>query len=517
MNILGYATYLIGGLILGTGVILVFFKGRGIIDVEKRKKEAQLLMEKVQTEAGEIIENIKKQTEKYTKNLEEWTKNREERLKKIEASIENKEKNLFKKEERINEARLKIAAQKEETQKFQEMAKLAKEKILENLARKVNKSPAEIRASILERNERELEMENQEKLKSKEETLKEDAPKIAKNILIYTLQRLGAPTSVETKTVTINVPKDFIKGKVVGKDAANIEEIETQFPDVAIVFNDLPNTISIAYYNLVTRRIAQKTIEKLVNARGEIDKNVIAKVKKEAEKEVGEELYSIGKTNLEKLGIKAEKYDKEFVKIVGRLQYRTSYGQNIMRHSLEIAWLSAMLGSELGLNAEVCKIGGFLHDLGKAIDQDPNVQDAHDRLTKEIMEKYGFSWEEVHAAWTHHDAEPQKTPEALIVKAADAASAGRPGARQESLFSYIERIKALENIATSYEGVQKVFTMSAGRELRVFVDPSKIEDKNLEGAARKIAGEIEENVGYPGKIKVNIIRKIEATQITNVK
>ncbi|MBI4975431.1 DUF3552 domain-containing protein [Candidatus Peregrinibacteria bacterium] len=455
MNILGYATYLIGGLILGTGVILVFFKGRGIIDVEKRKKEAQLLMEKVQTEAGEIIENIKKQTEKYTKNLEEWTKNREERLKKIEASIENKEKNLFKKEERINEARLKIAAQKEETQKFQEMAKLAKEKILENLARKVNKSPAEIRASILERNERELEMENQEKLKSKEETLKEDAPKIAKNILIYTLQRLGAPTSVETKTVTINVPKDFIKGKVVGKDAANIEEIETQFPDVAIVFNDLPNTISIAYYNLVTRRIAQKTIEKLVNARGEIDKNVIAKVKKEAEKEVGEELYSIG--------------------------------------------------------------GGFLHDLGKAIDQDPNVQDAHDRLTKEIMEKYGFSWEEVHAAWTHHDAEPQKTPEALIVKAADAASAGRPGARQESLFSYIERIKALENIATSYEGVQKVFTMSAGRELRVFVDPSKIEDKNLEGAARKIAGEIEENVGYPGKIKVNIIRKIEATQITNVK
>ena len=185
-----------------------------------------------------------------------------------------------------------------------------------------------------------------------------------------------------------------------------------------------------------------------------------------------------------------------------------------MKHSMEVGWLAAMIGSELGLNVATCKAGGFLHDLGKAIDQDPNVKDTHDQLSKDLMEKFGFPWEEVHAAWSHHDAIPQETPEALIVKAADAISASRPGARQESFDKYIERIRALEETGSSYEGVRGAYAISAGRELRVLVDSDLIKDEQMYPMAKEIAQKIEEELTYPGQIKVNIIRKTKHTEIS---
>lgn len=264
---------------------------------------------------------------------------------------------------------------------------------------------------------------------------------------------------------------------------------------------------------LVKRRIAQKAMEKLIQTRGDINKLVIQNIIKAAEKETDEELYELGKKALEKMGINHD--DKEFLRIVGRLQYRTSYGQNIMKHSMEVGWVAAMLGSELGLNVATCKTGGFLHDLGKAIDQDPNIKDAHDRLSKEIMEKFKFSKEEVHAAWAHHDAVPQETPEALIVKAADAISAGRPGARQESFDKYIERIRALEETALAFDGVRSAFAISAGRELRVIVEPESITDDKMHTLAKQMATKIESELTYPGQIKVNIIRRTKHVEIAN--
>jgi len=180
---------------------------------------------------------------------------------------------------------------------------------------------------------------------------------------------------------------------------------------------------------------------------------------------------------------------------------------------MEVGYLATMMGSEIGLNLKTCKIGGFLHDLGKAIDQNPDVQGTHDFLTKELMEKYGFSDEEIHAAWTHHESEKPSTPEALMVQAADALSASRPGARQESLEKYLERLRALEETTASFEGVKKTFAISAGREVRAIVDPTIVEDKNTQGLADNIAAEIEKNLAYPGKIKVNIIRKTKTIEI----
>ncbi len=505
---------IVGTFALVSGVFVSgkFFEKSGFFDFEKKQKDANDSLEKAKEEA----ENIKKEAHKYVETrkvlIEEEKKMKEERLKKIEESLANKEVSLSKKEERNNELRLEIASLKEYTQAIENKSKSVDKEALDKLCSKTGTQYEVMKADLLENQGKELEMENIEKLAGLEDQIKESAEKTAKKIIICTIQRLCSATSVETRAVHVVVPRDEVKGKIVGKEGRNIAEFE-RLLDVDIVFNDLPNTISLSAFSLVNRRTAQKAMEKLVKVRGDINKDVIHAAVKAAEKETEDELFEIGKKALERMGIKHD--NREFVCIVGRLHYRTSYGQNIMKHSMEVGWVASMLGSELGLNLETCKIGGFLHDLGKAIDQDPNVKDAHDHLSKELMEKYGFSWEEVHAAWTHHDAIPQETAEALIVKAADAISAGRPGARQESIEKYVQRMRALQETAEGFAGVKKAFAISGGREVRVIVDPEKVEDGGVYEMAKRVAQKIETDITYPGKIKVNVIRRTKFTEVAN--
>lgn len=501
-------------LIFGGGLVYFFYKGTNIIDVEKKKKEAGELLARSSEEARKIKEEISIKVNTFKKNSEDDTERRKERIKKIEEIMDLKEKSLLKKEERLNESKLKIAAEQESIQSKQEATKRTEKKQIEDLSKKAGKTIEKQKEEILESYRRSLDGEAAERLAKSEELLKEDAHKTAQNILINVIQRISSPTSVESRSVNIIVPKDFIKGKIVGKNGKNIEAFEEQL-DVSVVFNDLPNTISVSAFNLVTRRIAQVAIEKLIRFSGEITKEVVLKSIKDATVDVDKELYGIGKAALERLKINPETFDKDLTRIIGRLEYRTSYGQNIMKHSIEVGWVAVMLGSEIGLNVEMCKISGFLHDLGKAIDQEPGAKDAHDRLTKELMEKYGFSEEEVNAAWAHHDSEKQKTPEALIVKAADAVSAGRPGARQESRYSYSDRIQQIDDTIKEFKEIQKSFIMSAGRDIRAFVDPEKTKDEAMAEVAKSLAKKIEENVVYPGKIRVNIIRKMEKTDIAS--
>lgn len=502
--------YILAGLVAGAFVSMVALKGRKFFDMEKDVKTAEELIRKAREDAEKIKNDTRTYAENRTETFKQEVNKRKERLTKLEEVLKHKEEFIVKKEERNQEIRLKIATNNEETNTTQSKIKNTEKEIVNKLSQKTGNSIEETRERNLKKHILELESENQVALAKTEEWLKENAEKKAKNLIINVIQRLCSPTSVETRSIHVVVPRDAVKGKIVGRDGQNIKEFE-RLLDVDVVFNDLPNTISISAFMLVKRRIAQKAMEKLVNFRGDITKNVVQRAVDSATKETDDELYEIGKKALEKMGIKHN--DKEFARIVGRLQYRTSYGQNIMKHSMEVGWVASILGNELGLNVQTCKVSGFLHDLGKAIDQDPNVKDAHDYLSKEIMEKYGFSKEEVHAAWTHHDAIPQETPEALIVKAADAISASRPGARQESFDKYIERIRALEDTGYSFEGVKAAFALSAGRELRVIVDPEKINDKTMLPMAQKMAAKIEEELTYPGQIKVNIIRKTKYTEI----
>ena len=509
LNALVNTLVIAGSLFVGLLISKEALKGKRFFDIEKDKKEAEALIKSGVEEAEKIKEETINNVQKRRDSITQESSVKEHRLKKIEDALNNKEALINKKEERINELKLKAVSLQEEVQGVEESIKRIDKDFIEKLSTKTGKSQGQLKEEILDKLEKDLKNENTEKLIRIEDGLKEDADKTARKVVINVLQRLCSPTSVETRAVTVVVPKDHIKGKIVGKDGRNIRAFE-ELLDVDVVFNDLPNTISISAFMLVKRRIAQKAMERLVNTKGNIDENVVKKTVEAAEKETDEELYEIGLKALKKIGIKHD--NKEFCRVVGRLQYRTSYGQNIMKHSMEVGWVAAMIGSEIGLNIETCKVAGFLHDLGKAIDQDPSVKDAHDYLSKELMEKFGFSWEEVHAAWTHHDAIPQETAEALIVKAADAVSASRPGARQESFDKYIERIRALEETALSYDGVKRAFAISAGRELRVLVDPENVADSGLQDIATKVAGQIEEELAYPGQIKVNVIRRTKYTE-----
>jgi len=497
---------IIGGIVLGLGATIIFFKGKSLVDIEKKQADAEELFKKSSEEKAKILGEARERTERSKQHFEENERNKQARQKKKEELLRQREANVQKREERLKQYRLSLVSKEEELQSLQEKTKRIISEIVEKLIKKTGLNEEAVKESIFNTITSDLEQEYQESTAKSEEKLKEQAPKIAEKILVQVMQRVTSPTSVENRAANVKVPKDHIKGKIVGRGGNNIAIFEEML-DVAIVFNDLPQTISLSAFNLVNRRIAQKAMQKLVKVKGEINKGVIEKAIKEAEKETDEELYTIGKKALKEIDMPEK--NKELTRVVGRLKYRTSYGQNIMRHSLEVGWVAQMLGAEIGLDNKVAKVAGFLHDLGKAIDQDPDVKDAHDHLTKELMEKHGYEWEETHAAWTHHDAIPQETAEALLIKAADAVSASRPGARSESRYTYAERMEALVENTQSIPGVSKVQTMSAGREVRLYVDPRRVADRELKGIAKTAAKNIEENVVYPGKVKVNTIRRTD--------
>lgn len=495
---------------IGAGVGYGYLGKGKKIDVEKIKLEAGELIKKAKIEAEEAKIKNKESIERLKVRVEESIEMNTKLIGQIESALKNKELSLQKQEEKISQQKLRIAEIEEEISAKEEKTKKIEKDFIKLLAERSKKTEAEAKEEILKKYQGELDADKEKKLALVVEQTRENSPKIAQKIIINAIQRLCSPTSVEPRAVLVDVPRDIIKGKIVGKDAKNILYLE-EILNVDIIFNDLPKTISISSFNLVDRRIVQKIITKLVDARGEINKTVIDKVIIDSKKEMDKELYEIGKKMVDKVGLR--NLDEELIKIIGRLQYRTSYSQNIMRHSMEVGYLATMIASELGLDVNVCKVAGFLHDLGKAIDQDPNVQGSHDFLTKELMEKYKFSKEEIHAAWTHHESEKPSTPEALIIQAADALSASRPGARQESIEKYIERLQALERTASLFEGVKKAFAISAGREVRVIVDPELVDDAGTQLLANNIAKKIESDLSYPGKVKVNAIRKTKTIEI----
>jgi len=498
------------GTIVGTASILIVLKNKIKFDPLKHEEERKKILEESEKESARLIENSKKETEITKENLQKERDMKKDHIKKTEDSLKNREEILAKKEDKIRQIKLELSSE----QAFLQSAHNAIDKVekdsVEKLCKITGTTTEKMKEDLLSENERKLREDLEEKLKNIEDSLKENANKTAKRILVSSMQRISTPTSVETRSVLIKVPKDFIKGKIIGRNALNLLEIEKMI-DVDIIFNDLPNTISLSAFNLVNRRIAQVAIEKMIKIRGDIDRRLIEKLVHEAERETNDELYKIGKRVVDEMDLNIK--NRDLVIIIGRLEYRTSYGQNIMKHSQEVSWVATILANELGLDAKTCRIAGFLHDLGKAVDQEESYQGGHDQLTKELMEKFNFKEAEIHAAWTHHDAAPQTTPEALIVKAADAVSACRPGARQESMDKYVERLQALEETARTFSEVKNTYAISAGRELRVFVDPDRIDDAHLIELAKKVSSKIEHDLSYPGTIKVNIIRRTQFLEL----
>jgi len=498
-NILAGTIALAIGLVSGYAI----FKPKKAESIESYRRRGEESVKNSIAEAQNIkVQNIKRIQEIQEHMREQEGKNKTQ-LEKLEKLIVLKEEQLLLRNAKLKEIQSFIENENEETRAARDGIKILEKQFQEKLLSKTGRKMEDIKAEAMSELQRDLELEREDRLYKYEEYLKEDRERQAKNLITSVIQRYSAPTSVEKRSSTITVPRDEAKGKIIGKNAENILLIE-ELSGVDVIFNDAPNTIIVSCFDLVKRHVARETITKLLKERIVTPEKIRQKIT-ESQNETEKTLVRIGKETVKMLGLDNRNLPDDFMKIMGRLKFRTSYGQNILKHSFEVGYFTLMLGSELGLNLLSCKIGGFFHDIGKAIDQE--VEGSHDMLTREIMEKFDFSEEEIHAAWAHHDAIAQRTPEAMLVKAGDAISAGRPGARQESLEKYIERIQAIEKIASSYEGVSKTFAISAGREVRVIVEPQQLEDNDLMPLAEGIAEDIQANVAYPGKIKVNVIRR----------
>jgi ribonuclease Y len=474
------------------------------IDSAEQKIKAQL--EEAKTKAKEIILAAK---DKAAAILDEAQKEEKERKRELSAF----EQRLNRREELLNQ---KLSENEEKHRALEENIKKVKEikEKVEEIRAEAEKELERVAGLTKEQAEAELfnkietthRQEITELLKRMEKEKRDEIEKQAFNILETAIQRFSRSVSSEVTTSTFTIPNEEIKGKIIGREGRNIRTLE-RLTGVDIIIDETPDTITLSSFDPLRRELARIALEKLIKD-GRIQPAKIEEKVEEAQKELNEKIKEAGENAAYELGILD--LPKEIIYLLGRLNYRTSYGQNVLQHSIEAAHLAKMIAAELGANVEVAKKAALLHDIGKAIDHE--VEGTHVELGRKILQKYGISEEIIKAIEAHHEDYPFETPEAYIVATAEAISASRPGARRDSLEDYLKRLENLEKIALSFDGVQKAYAIQAGRELRVFVVPEKIDDLGALNLAKQIASRIHDELNYPGEIKVNVIRETRAVE-----
>lgn len=503
---------IITGISIGIASGVLIARRNKSISLEDFQERGEKKINASSNESLKIIQDAKENSKNIKLRSIENEQYKKEQFERINKLLASKEEQIIRKEGQNKEMEEKIKEQITAIEKIKQINEKRKEDVVINLCKKAGTTTELAKKEMLEEFEREIKLYNTDRLQKTEQYMEDEKIRIAKNMIIEAIQRFSNPTASEKGPHAIIVERDEHKARIIGKDARVLIAIQ-ELTECEIIFNDAPQTILIWSSESVKKHIGKEVVLKLLK-----DKNITEdKVRKTVEEEKNNLemlLINTGKNILGKMEVKKE-YSEDFYKLIGKLQFRSSYGQNILKHSYEVGYLTIMLGAELGLDIQTCKAGGFLHDLGKSIDQDTG--EPHDLLTKKLMEEYEFSSNEIHAAWTHHDAETPVTAEALMVKAADAISAGRPGARQETLEKYLEHVRMIEGVANSYEGVEKSYAISAGRELRVLVQPKVLDDDMLPELVERISEEIEEEKKYPGKIKIKAIRRTNSIELAKKK
>ena len=360
---------------------------------------------------------------------------------------------------------------------------------------------------LLQQLEEDLKKETAQRIKENENYIKEISNEKAKEILTTTMQRCAMDQVVESTVSVVNLPNDEMKGRIIGREGRNIRALET-FTGVDLIIDDTPEAVVLSCFDPVKREIARMALEKLI-ADGRIHPVRIEETVEKARSEIEEKMFKEGEAAAIELGI--INLHPEIIKTLGRLYYRTSYGQNVLKHSIEVGHLAGMLAAEIGADVKKAKRAGLLHDIGKALDQ--TQEGTHIELGVAFAKKFNEHPDIIHAIEAHHDDIVANSTEAVLIKIADAMSAGRPGARRDTLEIYIKRINKLEEIATSYEGIKRSFAVQAGREVRVIIQPEVFDDAGAAKLARDIAKRIELELDYPGQIKVTVVREIRATEI----
>ena len=498
---------LVAGISVAVGVFVGMILRKKVAEgkIGSAEEEAKRIVldgeKQAETKKKEALIEAKEEILKQRNESEREMKERRAEISKTERRLVQKEENLDKKSEALekkNEQLDKKLKDADVVRAQVDEALSAQLKVLENLS---GLSVSEAKEQLIEKVESQVKHELAQRLDELEQQFKENSEEKARNILSLAIQRCAADHVAEATISVVSLPSEEMKGRIIGREGRNIQKIET-LTGVELIIDDTPEAITISGFDPVRREVARVALEKLISD-GRIHPARIEEMVEKAQKEVDLSVKQAGERATFEVGVHG--INAELVRLLGRLRYRTSYGQNVLKHSIEVAFLAGMMAEELGVDANAARRAGLLHDIGKAFPHD--VEGSHVDIGVNAAKKYKESKEVVHAIEAHHNDVEPKTIVAILVQAADAISAARPGARREDMENYIKRLQKLEEIATSFAGVDKAFAIQAGREVRVMVKPEQVNDDGMKLIAREMAAKIQEEMKYPGQIKVHLIRE----------
>ncbi len=497
---------LLVGLLVGAGGVFLYLRSRtggSLRDVEARSR---LLEEEAARKQKQLLLEAQAEALRIRSEAEAEVKERRADITRSERRLQQKEENLDRKTDALERREQGVRAREQETEKVRREADQIKQQQIQELERRAALTRQEAKAELIKEVEDEARDDALRRVHAIEAEAKEEANRRAQMIISYAIQRLGTDHASETSVSTVVLPSEDMKGRIIGKEGRNIRAFE-QATGVDVIIDDTPEAITLSGFDPVRREVARRALSKLV-ADGRIHPTRIEELVAKAQQEIETEMKEAGERAALDAGVQG--LHPDLIKLLGRLKYRTSYGQNQLNHAVETSLIGAAIAAEIGADVNVTKTACLLHDIGKAVSHE--VEGPHALIGADIAKRLGRSPKIVHAIAAHHEEEEPQTVEAVLVAAADAISGARPGARRESMDQYIKRLQALEEVANSFDGVEKCFAIQAGREVRIIVKPEDIDDLQASRLSRNVARRIEESLQYPGQIKVTVIRETRNTE-----
>lgn len=502
MNVVGIIIALVLGMGAGAGALFAYNKK----NENGSKNKADDLVRKAKNEASDIVLKAKTDAAEITSQSQQEEAERRREWKKTETRLTEREANLDNKLDQLEQKTERLAKQEKELDDLKNEVRDIRNRQQEKLEKIASLSKEAAREKLMQMTERDIKQDLVGLVAKEQKEIKHDVDETAQAILLTAMERMSSEVTADRTVTALKLPDDDMKGRIIGKEGRNIQALQ-RATGVDIMVDDTPGMVVLSSFDPIRRQVARYALERLMKD-GRINPSSIEDAVAKAEREIEKEVMRAGEDAAREVGVVG--IPRELIHLLGELKFRTSYGQNVLLHSVEMAHIAGMIAEEIGANKRVTKTATLLHDIGKAVTH--KIEGKHAEIGAELAKKYGMPDEVVHAMAAHHDDIEPTTPEAIIVKIVDSLSAARPGARNISAENFAERMRDLENIATSFPGIDKAYAISAGREIRVIVEPKQIDDLSALKLARDIANKIEATMSYPGVIKVNVIRETRAVE-----